>query len=818
MFKQGMFLIDPNATPEQIKAQREALARLTYGRASNVGEGVGDLLQGFAAGVQKRGLNRAESSGRESAMEGFKAFLSGEMGGENAESVSPTVEQPSVAPVVTGSVSAPPSGGGDLKSGISETAASLGIDPVDLATAISYETMGTFDPTKRGPTTQWGQHRGLIQFGEPQAKQYGVNWDDPYGSQLGPDGAVAKYLRDTGVKPGMGLLDIYSAINAGGVGRYNRSDANNGGAPGTVRDKVEKQMAGHRAKAMAMFGGDAPTGAAQAVNAMAQGGQPAPQPTGGIIGSMLAGSLKPQQAQGAGSAMDVWQGRAGQGTANDGSSLQRLPDGSVKRTSGRYDYSEIMRPEGMPSERAPMPRQAQGGGIGSFIANALSGRGNAQTQQPAPQPMPEPVMDPATYNEQVVRMSPDLGGPMRADVPQGQPPIPGIQPTAPTISEMSGRMPAPQGQPMAQGVDGLRNAMQPQQAQAPAPQAMPPQIAPQQAPQPAPAPQQLPQQQPQGVDQQWLMQAMRLANNPFLPEAERATLQAIIQQRTQAADPMRQLEMDYKRAQLDQLRNPVDKPTETMRNLEWRAEQAGLTPGTQEYRDFVLSGGSKDGVTVNVGQGSSKYNDELDKRFAEQYITMQEGAQAAQGKLATLQGLQSALEQSSFTGMGAETLLGVKQAARSLGLDVGDNLGPEETARALGNQLALQMRNPSSGAGMPGAMSDKDREFLVASVPGLSKTPEGNRQLVNFMTQIEQRNIQVAQRAQEYADRNGQIDNGFYKELSAWSEQNPLFPEADQQQAPATGNQPTIQPGTMDGEYRFKGGDPSDQNNWERVM
>ena len=143
----------------------------------------------------------------------------------------------------------------DLRGGIFSTANYLGIDPYDLATAISYETAGTFDPTKRGPTTQWGQHRGLIQFGEPQAEKYGVDWNDPLGSQLGPDKAIARYLKDTGVKPGMEMLDIYSAINAGGVGRYNRSDANNGGAPGTVRDKVEKQMAGHRRKAEALLGG-----------------------------------------------------------------------------------------------------------------------------------------------------------------------------------------------------------------------------------------------------------------------------------------------------------------------------------------------------------------------------------------------------------------------------------------------------------------------------------------------------------------------------------------------------------------------------------
>lgn len=144
----------------------------------------------------------------------------------------------------------------DIRNGIYSTASALGIDPLDLATAISYETAGTFDPTKAGPTTQWGQHRGLIQFGEPQARQYGVNWDDPVGSQLGENGAVAKYLRDTGVQPGMGLMDIYSAINAGGVGRYNASDANNGGAPGTVRDKVSHQMADHRAKAQALLGGN----------------------------------------------------------------------------------------------------------------------------------------------------------------------------------------------------------------------------------------------------------------------------------------------------------------------------------------------------------------------------------------------------------------------------------------------------------------------------------------------------------------------------------------------------------------------------------
>ena len=173
----------------------------------------------------------------------------------------------------------------DIRQGIVATANALGISPIDLATAISYETAGTFDPTKAGPTTKWGQHRGLIQFGEPQAQKYGVDWQNPVGSQLGPDGAVAKYLRDTGVKPGMGLLDVYSAINAGGVGRYDRSDAAAGGAPGTVADKVNNQMADHRQKAMALLGD---MSAGQSYAGMADGPKGQESFAAPVMGSMVA--------------------------------------------------------------------------------------------------------------------------------------------------------------------------------------------------------------------------------------------------------------------------------------------------------------------------------------------------------------------------------------------------------------------------------------------------------------------------------------------------------------------------------------------------
>lgn len=134
-----------------------------------------------------------------------------------------------------------------------------GLDPIDVATAISYETGGKFDPTIKGPTTQWGTHEGLIQFGDPQGQEHGAVFDQgadaAWRSQLDPtNGAVWSYLDSVGVKPGMGLDQIYSGINAGGVDRMGASDANNGGAPGTVADKVAG-MGDHRVKAAEFLGG-----------------------------------------------------------------------------------------------------------------------------------------------------------------------------------------------------------------------------------------------------------------------------------------------------------------------------------------------------------------------------------------------------------------------------------------------------------------------------------------------------------------------------------------------------------------------------------
>ena len=267
-------------TYEDVQRQRRIADQLTAGRNAprNVGEGltaIGNALAGRA--INKRAEKRDEElrgqfNDQWGSLFGGSSSPYADAGGASAGGGAYTPPKPANTADMkypTGQYGTAPQGNidaasgmdmgapveMDLAGGINETAEALGMDPHDLATMISYETAGTFDPAKKGPTTQWGQHRGLIQFGEPQAEQYGVNWDDPMGSQLGADGAIVKYFKENGWKPGMGLMDAYSIINAGGPGRYNASDANNGGAPGTVADKVNNQMDGHRKKAAALLGG-----------------------------------------------------------------------------------------------------------------------------------------------------------------------------------------------------------------------------------------------------------------------------------------------------------------------------------------------------------------------------------------------------------------------------------------------------------------------------------------------------------------------------------------------------------------------------------
>jgi hypothetical protein len=76
---------------------------------------------------------------------------------------------------------------------------------------------------------------------------------------------------------------------------------------------------------------------------------------------------------------------------------------------------------------------------------------------------------------------------------------------------------------------------------------------------------------------------------------------------------------------------------------------------------------------------------------------------------------------------------------------------------------------------MPGALSDKDREFLASMVPGIEKTPEGRKQILDTAKRLAKRQQEVSKLAREYRKKNGSMDEGFYEVLEDFSSKNPLF-------------------------------------------
>lgn len=204
--------------------------------------------------------------------------------------------------------------------------------------------------------------------------------------------------------------------------------------------------------------------------------------------------------------------------------------------------------------------------------------------------------------------------------------------------------------------------------------------------------------------------------------------------------------------------------------------------GADNFTDWLRGNKAAGKTEVNVSMaGEKEYEKQSAKDFAEMNRDMIKGAQSARMKIGTLTRLDQLLSDPSiYTGTGAQQLLTAKKLAKAIGVDVGDVSGPE-AIQAIGNQFALELRNPSGGAGMPGAMSDKDREFLQASVPGLGQTPEGNRKIIDYMKRVAQRSIDVERLRQDYVKNNRRLDEGFYRELERYSDANPLFPEADQQ-------------------------------------
>jgi hypothetical protein len=183
-------------------------------------------------------------------------------------------------------------------------------------------------------------------------------------------------------------------------------------------------------------------------------------------------------------------------------------------------------------------------------------------------------------------------------------------------------------------------------------------------------------------------------------------------------------------------------------------------------------------VDINMGQERQEART-VGEGFGKMYVELQQAGSGAPARLAKLDRMEQ-LMQGVQTGKLTPAMTQVASIAQSLGITLDEKLGAKQGLEALSNEIALSLRNPSGGAGMPGAMSDKDREFLTSMTPGLAKTPAGNKLIIETARKVAQRDQDVAKLARAYRKNHGSLDEGFYDELADYSASHPLFESAEE--------------------------------------
>lgn len=222
-----------------------------------------------------------------------------------------------------------------------------------------------------------------------------------------------------------------------------------------------------------------------------------------------------------------------------------------------------------------------------------------------------------------------------------------------------------------------------------------------------------------------------------------------------------------------------------------KAQSAGSAEGSSPYDFIKIPGPNGQDITIAKSRAvggafagptpaDTTYATDNAKAASTGYQAMQTAGLKAPVLIAKYQRLGQLLDgvdggKLSPAGMEAASL------ANSIGLKIDPNLPNKEAANQITNELALSLRDPSNGGGMPGAMSDADRNFLIKSVPNLAQTSQGRKMMVDAQVKVLQRQQDVAGKARQWQQRFGRIDapdatgKSFQDYLDGYAAAHPLF-------------------------------------------
>jgi hypothetical protein len=219
-----------------------------------------------------------------------------------------------------------------------------------------------------------------------------------------------------------------------------------------------------------------------------------------------------------------------------------------------------------------------------------------------------------------------------------------------------------------------------------------------------------------------------------------------------------------------------------------RMKPADLTDMRQNYNDAVADGSFtggffdyikavKESPTYQIGPQETAGAKGMGEGYSKQYFVIQDAGNAAADNINNVQVLgQTLADPTVYTGAGGETVAWMKNVGQSLGFNV-TGVDGAQVAQSLSSQMTMRMRNPDSGGGLPGSVSNQDRQWLQKIPPNLQDTKQTIARKVEIITKLEQRKADIASLAAEYAANNptGQLDVGWERAKKQWVDAHPLF-------------------------------------------
>ena len=197
----------------------------------------------------------------------------------------------------------------------------------------------------------------------------------------------------------------------------------------------------------------------------------------------------------------------------------------------------------------------------------------------------------------------------------------------------------------------------------------------------------------------------------------------------------------------------------------------GIAPAAPQQ---ALAAGMTPAQTATQTADAAQQVD-IAKNYGKIFNDLQNASMSNPGKIAKFQRIGTLLgdfEGGKLSGTGFD----LARLGNSMGIKIDPKLSNKEAAEALTNEVALANRSTAAGEGMPGAMSDMDREFLKNMSPQMAQTAEGRKLIIESRVKVMERENQVAKMARQYKQKHSKVDEDFFSQLSDWSNRNHLFP------------------------------------------